>query len=117
MRSLRALQPDLQFVGRGGPQMKQNAGTQFNDWIDNAAVVGLWEAVRKYGYFRKQFCDALDQLDAVQPDAVVLIDFPGLNRHQALAVHRQGIERKIIFFICPQVWAWNSGRIKEMARH
>ena len=117
MQSLRALQPDLQFVGRGGPQMKQNAGTQFNDWIDNAAVVGLWEVVRKYGYFRKQFRDALDQIDAVKPDAIVLIDFPGFNLRLARALHRQGIARKIIYYISPQVWAWNSGRIKEMARH
>ena len=117
MRSLRALQPDLQFVGRGGPQMKQNAGTQFNDWIDNAAVVGLWEVVRKYGYFRKQFRDVLDRIDAVKPDAVVLIDYPGFNLRLARALHRQGIARKIIYYISPQVWAWNSGRIKEMARH
>ena len=53
LQSLRELDVDLRFIGRGGPQMKAIAGAQFNNWIDNAAVVGLWEVVKKYGYFRE----------------------------------------------------------------
>src|SRR5439155_6522585 len=55
MRSLRELAPNLQFIGRGGPQMREVAVDQFKDWIGDAAVLGLWEVIRKYGYFREQF--------------------------------------------------------------
>ena len=55
MRSLRVSDPELKFIGRGGPQMQQVAGAQFKNWIGDAAVLGLWEVLRKYGYFREQF--------------------------------------------------------------
>src|SRR6476620_9939694 len=116
MRSLRVLDPELKFIGRGGPQMQQVAGAQFTNWIGNAAVLGLWEVLRKYGYFREQFRQALNEIRESKPDAVVLIDYPGFNLRLARALRRQSQRHKTIYYISPQVWAWNRGRIKKMAR-
>src|SRR5215217_2288572 len=116
MRSLRVLHPELKFVGRGGPQMQQVAGTHFKNWIGDAAVLGLWEVLRKYGYFREQFHQTLSEIRKNKPDAVVLIDYPGFNLRLARALRRQAQNGKTIYYISPQVWAWNHGRIKKM-RH
>jgi lipid-A-disaccharide synthase len=116
MRSLRVLDPELKFIGRGGPQMQQVAGAQFKNWIGDAAVLGLWEVLRKYGYFREQFRQTLNEIQESKPDAVVLIDYPGFNLRLARALRRQSHSRKTIYYISPQVWAWNRGRIKKMAR-
>lgn len=116
MRSLRALDPELKFTGRGGPQMQQVADGQFKNWIGDAAVLGLWEVLRKYGYFREQFRQTLSEIHESKPDAVVLIDYPGFNLRLARAVRRQLRHQKTIYYISPQVWAWNRGRIKNMAR-
>jgi len=116
MASLRQLQPNLQFIGRGGPQMKAIAGEQFHNWIDHAAVVGLWEVIKNYGYFRKKFRETLSEIEQTKPDAVVLIDYPGFNLRLVRALHRKRTPRKIIYYISPQVWAWNRGRITQMAR-
>jgi lipid-A-disaccharide synthase len=116
MRSLRVLDPELKFTGRGGPQMQEVAGAQFKNWIGDAAVLGLWEVLRKYGYFRKQFRQTLDEIQESKPDAVVLIDYPGFNLRLARALRRQSRRHKTIYYISPQVWAWNRGRIKKMAR-
>ena len=116
LQSLRRLQPDLQLLGRGGPQMKQIAGNQFNDWSDEAGIVGLWEVVKHYGYFRKEFRKTLDEIAALKPDAVVLIDYPGFNLRLAKTLRRHSLGGKIIYYISPQVWAWNRGRIRKMAR-
>jgi lipid-A-disaccharide synthase len=116
MRSLRELDVDLAFIGRGGPQMRAIAGGQFKNWIDDAAVLGLWEVIRKYGYFRVQFHETLNEIQESKPDAVVLIDYPGFNLRLAHAVRKRSPRQKIIYYISPQVWAWNRGRIKEMAR-
>src|SRR5438270_5890205 len=116
MRSLRQLEPELKFIGRGGPQMRQIAGAQFKNWIGDAAVLGLWEVLRKYGYFREQFRQTLKEILGSEPDAVVLIDYPGFNLRLARALRRQSRLQKIIYYISPQVWAWNRGRIKRMAR-
>src|SRR6266480_2651989 len=116
MRSLRVLDPELKFIGRGGPQMQQVAGVQFKNWIGDAAVLGLWEVLRKYGYFREQFRQTLNEIQESKPDAVVLIDYPGFNLRLARALRRQSRRHKTIYYISPQVWAWNRGRIKKMAR-
>jgi len=125
MRSLRKLDGKLNFVGRGGPQMQEVAsesavgrirgGGQFKNWIGEAAVLGLWEVLRKYGYFREQFQETLREIRESKPDAVVLIDYPGFNLRLARALGRQARQQKIIYYISPQVWAWNRGRIKRMA--
>jgi lipid-A-disaccharide synthase len=116
MHSLRLLHPEVKFIGRGGPQMQQVAGAQFKNWIGDAAVLGLWEVLRKYGYFRKQFRQTLAEIQGSKPDAVVLIDYPGFNLRLARALRRQSDTVKTIYYISPQVWAWNRGRIKKMAR-
>ena len=116
MRSLRVLDPELKFIGRGGPQMQQVAGAQFKNWIADAAVLGLWEVLRKYGYFREQFRQALNEIRESKPDAVVLLDYPGFNLRLARALRKQSQRYKTIYYISPQVWAWNRGRIEKMAR-
>ena len=116
MKSLRKLDVDLRFLGRGGPQMKAIAGEPFANWIDEAGVVGLWEVIKRYAYFRQQFAETLGEIAESKPDAVVLIDYPGFNLRLARALHRRRAATKIIYYISPQVWAWNRGRIKQMAR-
>ncbi len=115
MRCLRGLDSRLQFVGRGGPQMREMSGEQFKNWTGEAAVLGLWEVLRKYGYFREQFHETLREIRESKPDAVVLIDYPGFNLRLARALRRQAPRQKIIYYISPQVWAWDHGRIKRMA--
>jgi lipid-A-disaccharide synthase len=116
MRSLRELDGEIKFVGRGGPQMQQIAGGQFKNWIGDAAVLGLWEVLRKYGYFQEQFHETLCEIRENKPDAVVLIDYPGFNLRLARALRREAPRQKIIYYISPQVWAWNRGRIRRMAQ-
>src|SRR5260370_36225161 len=114
MRSLRGVDVDLRFTGRGGPQMKAIAGDHFRNWIDEAAVVGLWEVIKKYSYFREKFHETLDEIGKTKPDAVVLIDYPGFNLRLARALRNQSAKRKIISYISRQVWAGIEGRIKSI---
>src|SRR2546430_2678114 len=120
MRALRNADVDLRFIGRGGPQMKAVAGANFQDWIEKSGVLGLWEVIKHYGYFRKQFHETLREIDSSKPSAVVLIDYPGFNlrlaRTLSASAKATADKPKIIYYISPQVWAWNRGRIKKMAR-
>jgi lipid-A-disaccharide synthase len=106
----------LRFIGRGGPQMKLVAGGDFRNWIEQSGVLGLWEVIKHYGYFRKQFHETLREIESTKPDAVVLVDYPGFNLRLARALRKKLPSQKIIYYISPQVWAWNRGRIKKMAR-
>jgi lipid-A-disaccharide synthase len=116
LKALRARVPEMRFAGRGGPKMRAIAGGKFRDWIDDTAVVGLWEVIRRYPFFRKQFQATISEIEGVKPRAVVLIDYPGFNLRLAHALHMKFPELTIIYYISPQVWAWNRHRVSKMAR-
>jgi lipid-A-disaccharide synthase len=116
MRALQDRDPTLEFSGAGGREMRLLGGDHFTDWADEA-VVGLWDVLKKYGYFKGEFNRMLADLAQVQPDALVLIDYPGFNLRLAKEAHRRFPRLKIIDYISPQVWAWNRGRIPKMARY
>ncbi len=115
LRALRARDASLQFFGRGGPKMRAIAGGDFRNWIDQAGVVGLWEVLKHYRFFRREFERTIEEIIAVGADAVVLIDYPGFNLRLARALRKRRRALKIIYYISPQVWAWNQGRVKSMA--
>src|SRR6267154_4635695 len=80
LRELAALDPELQFAGLGGPEMRASPRADgIRDWSDQAAVVGLWEVIKKYGCFRGEFDRALASIRTAEPSAVVLVDYPGFN--------------------------------------
>ena len=116
LKALRTRVPEMRFMGRGGPKMRALADGKFRDWIDDTAVVGLWEVIRRYPFFRRQFQATISEIEAVEPSAVVLIDYPGFNLRLAHALHAKFPELTIIYYISPQVWAWNRRRVSQMAR-
>lgn len=116
MRSLRERAPETQFFGRGGPQMRELAGDDFRDWVDRAGVIGILDVLRSYGYFRRQFNQTLAEIEEIRPDAVIPIDYPGFNLRLAKAIKERRPSQRVIYYISPQVWAWNRGRIPKMAR-
>ena len=115
MRALKARAPSVTFLGAGGPQMRALADGALLDWADEA-VVGLWDVLKKYGYFRARFAEMLAEIGREKPMALILIDYPGFNLRLAKAARARHPEMKIIYYISPQVWAWHRSRIPEMAR-
>jgi lipid-A-disaccharide synthase len=115
MRALRARHPRLEFLGAGGPEMKSIANGNFLDWAGEA-VVGLWDVLKKYGYFKEQFDRMLAELVRIEPEALILIDYPGFNLRLAKAARQRLPKTKVIYYVSPQVWAWNRGRIPKMAK-
>jgi lipid-A-disaccharide synthase len=114
MREIARLIPGAQFFGAGGPQMQKVAGGHFMDWTQEA-VVGLWDVVVKYPYFREKFYQMYREIRRLDPDAVIFVDYPGFNLRLAQYLRRKQFTRKLIYYISPQVWAWNRGRIPRMA--
>jgi lipid-A-disaccharide synthase len=114
MRALRERLLRVQFFGAGGAQMRALGGDHFFDWTAEA-VVGLWDVLKKYGYFRRQFSRMLRELEELQPDALILVDYPGFNLRLAHAARARLPRMKIVQYVSPQVWAWHVGRVKRMA--
>ncbi len=116
LRVLKRMVPAVEIHGAGGPQMAAVAGPGLGDWVEDAAVMGVWEVLKRYGWFRERFAKMLGELRGFRPDVLLLIDYPGFNLRFAEAVRRESPETRIVYYVSPQVWAWNKGRIPKMAR-
>ena len=115
MRDLLLIRPEVEFFGAGGPKMRAVGGRHLQEWTQEA-VVGLWDVLVKYGYFRAQFYRMYGEIRRLKPDAVVFVDYPGFNLRLAEYLRRHGFPGKLIYYISPQVWAWNRSRIPRMAK-
>ena len=115
LKELKSVRPDLQISGLGGPKLHAMS-TDVDDWTHDAAVVGLWDVLRRYGWFRRKFRETLDRIARDKPDAVLFVDYPGFNLRMAKALQSHRPRLKLLYYISPQVWAWNRARIPRMAR-
>lgn len=113
VKAANRLDDSLNWVGIGGPLMRE-AGVKTLHDIREMAVVGIVEVLKRYSFFRRVFFEILEEADRLRPDAVVLIDYPGFNLRLAERLHKLGI--KVVYYICPQVWAWHRERIPKMAK-
>ena len=113
VQALKKRAPGARFFGIGGDRMRE-AGVELRYHVRDTAVMGFSEIVHKLAFFRRVFYEMLDLAKAQKPDAVILVDYPGFNLRFARRVHALGI--KVIYYICPQVWAWHRSRIPKMAR-
>lgn len=113
VRELRARAPDLQVWGIGGDGLRA-AGMDIVVEARDMAVLGLWEVLKRYGFLRGVFHRMVRLARERKPDAVLLIDYPGFNLRFAAEMKKLGI--KVIYYVCPQVWAWHRSRIPKMAR-
>ena len=104
--------PNAVFFGIGGDRMKE-AGVELFYEVKDMAVMGITEIILRFGFFRRVFKHMLQIAEERKPDAVILVDYPGFNLRFAEKVHKMGI--KTIYYICPQVWAWNRARIPKIA--
>lgn len=115
IRALKAARPGLAVAGAGGPAMRAAGGAAVRDWAEEAAVVGVWEVLKRYGWFKRRFGEMLEEVRAMRPQVLVLIDYPGYNLRFAAAVRREMPGIRLVYYISPQVWAWHKGRIPRMA--
>jgi lipid-A-disaccharide synthase len=110
--ALERLNP-VDCLGFGGPRMAA-AGCRLLADLTELAVMGVRQVVTHLGQFRKLYRQAVATLRAEQPDAVILIDYPGFNWWIARAAKRLDIP--VIYYGVPQLWAWASWRVAKMRR-
>ena len=113
VRKLRTKQNNLNIKGVGGDQMI-SAGAKIIAHVKDINFMGFWEVIRNLRTIRKLFKTVESDILSWQPDAVVLVDYPGFNLRIARFLHKRGI--RVFYYISPQVWAWKKGRVKKIQR-
>jgi lipid-A-disaccharide synthase len=113
IRALAARRPGGAVWGLGGDGLAAE-GVELLHHTRDLSVLGLVEVLKRYGYFRRVFREVLAEVDRRRPRAALLIDYPGFNLRLAAELKRRGVP--VVYYVCPQVWAWHRSRIPKMAK-
>ncbi len=111
MRGLIAKDAEAEFAYFGGDAMASVAPGMVLHCRE-LAIMGFWEVLMGLRKILRNLRICLRAIDEFQPDAVILVDFPGFNFRVAKACKLRGIP--VLYYIAPKVWAWKEGRIKRL---
>ncbi len=111
-RALKALRPDVELVGFGGPKMSE-AGVRLCADMREYSIMGVWEVIKNlsriFGLLNRLKLFMAEE----KPDLLVLIDYPDFNWRLAARAKAMGIP--VFSYIPPSAWAWRKGRAKKCA--
>lgn len=82
---------------------------------NDGAVMGFSQIILNAGRFFRKFKDCCSDITAFNPDAVILIDYPGFNFRVAEFAHRKGY--KVFYYIAPKVWASRESRVRKLKEY
>ena len=112
IRSLRRRRPGAKFVGYGGDQMEGAGAVLLFRLVDLAVMwflrvlLNLPKFIGLVGRADRYFRDE-------RPDAVVLIDYPGLHWWIARRAKERGIP--VFYFVPPLIWALAGWRARSIS--
>jgi lipid-A-disaccharide synthase len=110
---IKRLDHDAGFRCWGGDLM-QAAGAEVVKHYKDLAIMGFAEVLMRLRTIFRNLDFAKKDILAYKPDALILIDYPGMNLRIAKWAHEQGL--RVIYYISPQVWAWKEGRVRDIRR-
>jgi lipid-A-disaccharide synthase len=101
------------FGGIGGNDLKE-AGVKIMVDASTLSVVGITEVFSRLPTIFRGMRRAKELLKILDPDLLILIDFPDFNLRVAAAAKKLNI--RVLYYISPQIWAWRLGRVKKIGR-
>ena len=114
IQHLRKANPDIEFVGFGGPKMNA-VGCELIYDLTQMAVMFLSKVIANLRFFFGLVDQADEYFANNKVDAVVLIDYPGFNWHIAKKAKARGIP--VYYYGVPQMWAWAPWRVRKIRKY
>jgi len=111
IKAIRQRDPAANIRCWGGDKM-QMAGADLVMHYRDLAFMGFWEVIKNLNIILRNLKFCKKDILQFQPDALILIDYPGFNLRIAKWAKKRGL--KVIYYISPQVWAWKENRVKWM---
>lgn len=116
MRQLQIQDPEACFRFFGGDAMSEVAGTLVCHYRDLAYMGFVQVATHLLQILRgMKLCKS--DLSTFEPDAVILVDYPGFNLSMAKWVKMNLPSAKVFYYISPKIWAWKEYRIKQIRKY
>ena len=105
------LDPNADIRAWGGDKMK-DAGAVVVKHFKDLAFMGFYEVLINIRTILKNISFCKKDILSFNPDKIIFIDYPGFNMR--IAKWSKKYKFKTIYYIAPQLWAWNEKRIKEI---
>ncbi len=114
VRAMKKRDESLFFVGIGGERLKAEGVDIIMDAAE-LSVVGITEVFSKISKVLQGIGEVKRIMRERRPELIILIDFPDFNLLMARYAKKRNIP--VLYYISPQIWAWRSGRIKQIKKY
>ena len=111
IRALKSEDPQAEFRCWGGDLMAE-AGADLQKHYRELAFMGFVEVLLNIRTILRNFKLCKADILAYQPDALILVDYPGFNLRMAKWAKALGIP--VYYYISPQIWAWHTSRVHQI---
>ena len=115
MAALKEEDPVAEFRFLGGDLMQAVGGTLVKHYRE-MAFMGIIPVLLNAHTLLRNMKTCREDIRTFQPDAVILIDYPGFNLKIARFVKTQ-LKMPVYYYIAPKIWAWKKYRIKSIRRY
>lgn len=113
LKALKKYDSAPQFKAWGGDLMQAEGATLVKHYRE-LAFMGFAEVLLNLPTILANLKFCKKDVLAFQPDALILIDYPGFNMRIAEFAKKQGI--RVFYYISPQIWAWKKNRVFKLKR-
>jgi lipid-A-disaccharide synthase len=114
IRALIKEDADAEIRCWGGDRM-QAAGGEVVKHIRDLAFMGFAEVIQHLPEILGNISYCKKEIHNYRPDVVILIDYPGFNFRLLKFLKQHGF--KVFYYISPQLWAWKTGRVKQVKQY
>ncbi|MFN3821423.1 MAG: lipid-A-disaccharide synthase [bacterium] len=116
VKEMKALREDLHFFGSGGDKMKEQ-GVELLAHIKDLSVMGFTGLPRLLPRLYVLKNSILKRVAQEKVPLAILTDYPGFNLTLARSLKRLHHPPRVLYYIAPQVWAWNPQRARQLKQY
>ena len=116
MRGIMQEDYEAQFRFWGGDKMAEVGGAEnLAKHYRETSFFGIAQVLRNLKTIFGQIDECKRDIEAYNPDVLILIDYPSFNMRIAKWAKERGV--KVYYYIAPKVWAWKEWRVKEIRKY
>lgn len=113
MREIKSNDHDAVFRCWGGDLMKAQ-GAEIVRHISEISFMGFAEVVLNLRTILRNLSYCKSDIDEFNPDALILVDYPGFNLKIASYARQKGYN--VFYYVSPQIWAWKQSRVHKIKK-
>lgn len=113
IKEAKKLDNNVEFYGVAGKYSKDAGATIIQD-IDELAIMGFTEAVKKYTYLKSKAEEYLDFIRKENIKKVIMVDYGGFNLKFLELLKNEIEDIEVFYYIPPKLWIWGEKRIDKL---